>query len=430
MMENRIFGWKIGRLLACCVLCLALCCTVNWKVYASDYILADSDSRYLTAEDVAGLSLREINYAKNEIFARRGRKFNSVELQTYFNSKSWYTGLYEPADFDENYMANILNDYEKVNAEFLAEAEHAIDPNGYSLDTTDYSAYIETETSIAIGEEESVADSSAENTAESAGQVKESGNVMMADEGACSSFGNSSDNVLGSSLMRGEISTITFLDSLSDMPSDAWDVSAERNGAVMAWAIQSDNTEETMYDLYIAGEGGVDANPYCGGLFSSYKNLISIDFNNSFYTGNSTDMNWMFNNCSGLTTLDLSSFDTSQVTDMNSMFYRCSGLTTLDLSNFDTSQVTDMEGMFTHCVGLTTLDVSSFDTSQVTDMSGMFYDCSGLTALDVSGFDTSQVKYMSYLFYDCSSLTSLDLSGFDMSQANTDRMFTGTIWED
>lgn len=97
------------------------------------YILPESDSRYMTDADVENLSLKEINYAKNEIYARHGRKFDSVELQNYFNSKSWYDEKYEPEDFDKNH-AGELNDYEKTNAEFLSEKEFSINPDGYKLD--------------------------------------------------------------------------------------------------------------------------------------------------------------------------------------------------------------------------------------------------------------------------------------------------------
>lgn len=98
------------------------------------YILPESNTRYLTEKDIEGLSLREINYAKNEIYARHGRKFKSQELQTYFNSKSWYEGKYDPTDFDKNYSSSVLNTYEKKNAEFLSEKEFAIDSKGYQLD--------------------------------------------------------------------------------------------------------------------------------------------------------------------------------------------------------------------------------------------------------------------------------------------------------
>lgn len=103
---------------------------------SSGYIIPDSDQRYLTESDVAGFSIKEINYAKNEIFARRGRKFLSVELQNYFNEKDWYNGIYEPQDFDANYAAVVMNDYEKVNADFLSDAEYSMDPNGYQLDSS------------------------------------------------------------------------------------------------------------------------------------------------------------------------------------------------------------------------------------------------------------------------------------------------------
>lgn len=100
---------------------------------SGDYIFPDSASRYLTDADVEGLTIQEINYGKNEIYARHGRRFKSQELMDYFESKSWYQGLYDPDDFDANY-AGSLNDYEKWNAEFLSEKEHELDSQGYIED--------------------------------------------------------------------------------------------------------------------------------------------------------------------------------------------------------------------------------------------------------------------------------------------------------
>lgn len=97
-----------------------------------DYILPQSSERYLGYDDVAELSLRELNYAKNEIYARAGRIFKSQELIDYFNSKDWYNGIYDPAEFDADIDA-YFNEYEKVNAEFLNKVEHEMDPDGYQL---------------------------------------------------------------------------------------------------------------------------------------------------------------------------------------------------------------------------------------------------------------------------------------------------------
>ena len=99
-----------------------------------DYILPASNTKLLTSSDIAGLSLKELNYAKNEIYARHGRKFDSNELRTYFESKSWYEGKYSAADFDTNYSARILSETERKNAEFLKNAEYAMSGGGYQLD--------------------------------------------------------------------------------------------------------------------------------------------------------------------------------------------------------------------------------------------------------------------------------------------------------
>ena len=99
-------------------------------VAGGDYILPESNSKYLTDADVSGLTLQQLNYAKNEIYARHGRKFDSKELQNYFGSKSWYNGTVNAADFKET----VFNEYEKKNAEFLRQKEFAMHDGGYQLD--------------------------------------------------------------------------------------------------------------------------------------------------------------------------------------------------------------------------------------------------------------------------------------------------------
>ncbi|MCI8538872.1 MAG: YARHG domain-containing protein [Oscillospiraceae bacterium] len=86
---------------------------------STDYIIPDSNWRVLTDADVAGMTAQEVNYAKNEIYARHGRRFVSEELQAYFDSKSWYLGTVEPEDFTEG----MLSEVEKQNATFLASVE-------------------------------------------------------------------------------------------------------------------------------------------------------------------------------------------------------------------------------------------------------------------------------------------------------------------
>ncbi|MGL9971277.1 hypothetical protein IGI80_002205 [Enterococcus sp. DIV1420a] len=54
----------------------------------------------------------------------------------------------------------------------------------------------------------------------------------------------------------------------------------------------------------------------------------------------------MFQNCTSLTSLNVTSFDTSKVEDMTNMFRNCKSLTSLDLSSFNMMNVTDMTNIF------------------------------------------------------------------------------------
>lgn len=166
------------------------------------------------------------------------------------------------------------------------------------------------------------------------------------------------------------IRTVTFLDTLADMPSDAWDVSEAKNGSVMAWV-----TEKS--DLYIAGEGGVTASS-CNRMFGGYKNAVSIDFGGCFYTDLTDRITEMFVYCESLETLDLSGWDTSSVETMKCMFEDCFKLQSVDVSHFDTSKVASFINTFAYCKDLRSIDLSSWDTSSARSMEGMFRNCESL----------------------------------------------------
>lgn len=73
---------------------------INCYVNEEDYILADSSSRELRAEELQGMDYNDLQMAINEIYARHHRKFVMDGVQSYFNSKSWYSGTIEASDFD------------------------------------------------------------------------------------------------------------------------------------------------------------------------------------------------------------------------------------------------------------------------------------------------------------------------------------------
>ncbi len=98
-------------------------------ISGKDYIFPDSDSRYLTDEDLAGYSSDQLELAKNEIYARHGRKFVTQRIADYFNSKSWYKGTEDPETFDNN-QGDIFNEYEVANISKIADTEKLLRSQG------------------------------------------------------------------------------------------------------------------------------------------------------------------------------------------------------------------------------------------------------------------------------------------------------------
>lgn len=89
------------------------------EALSGDYILPQSSTQLLTESDLSGLSANDLMLARNEIYARHGRKFIDTQIQAYFNSKSWYHGTVEAADFD----ASVLSSIERTNISFISAHE-------------------------------------------------------------------------------------------------------------------------------------------------------------------------------------------------------------------------------------------------------------------------------------------------------------------
>jgi hypothetical protein len=81
-----------------------------------DFVFPDSDTRLLTSDDVRGHTKDEIRIARNEIFARRGRYFNSPDLAAWFSRFAWYA---------PNTWNPRLNAIEAANVAFLERAENS-----------------------------------------------------------------------------------------------------------------------------------------------------------------------------------------------------------------------------------------------------------------------------------------------------------------
>lgn len=91
----------------------------------SEFILPESNLRYMTYNDLKGIDATNLRIAKNEIYARHGRMFQSEDLSQYFNSKSWYSGTVSPDSFSDR----VFNDFESGNISMIQYFQDGI-PNG------------------------------------------------------------------------------------------------------------------------------------------------------------------------------------------------------------------------------------------------------------------------------------------------------------
>ena len=122
---------------------------LSLESHEGEYVLPDSSVRRYSRSEISGLSSWELKVARNEIYARHGRQFDSEDLRNYFAGCSWYEGRTPPSKFDEG----LLNDIEKQNIELIASVENGGSKatpkyaTGYVLSDSDTHRYTRSELS-------------------------------------------------------------------------------------------------------------------------------------------------------------------------------------------------------------------------------------------------------------------------------------------
>ncbi|MBI3677952.1 MAG: YARHG domain-containing protein [Proteobacteria bacterium] len=81
----------------------------------SDFLIPDSDAHRLTRADLVNLSPSDLRIARNEIYARRGRYFQSADLKARFEKFSWY----QPYTWNPG-----LNPIERANVDLIQSMEN------------------------------------------------------------------------------------------------------------------------------------------------------------------------------------------------------------------------------------------------------------------------------------------------------------------
>ncbi len=84
-----------------------------------EFVFPNSSDSLLQEADLWNLSASQLRIARNEIYARHGRRFADEELRRYFNQCSWYEGTIDPKDF----MEDVLNETERFNIRLIHEQQ-------------------------------------------------------------------------------------------------------------------------------------------------------------------------------------------------------------------------------------------------------------------------------------------------------------------
>lgn len=84
-----------------------------------EFVFPMSHTILLKDDDLLNCSDNELSIARNEIYARHGRRFKDFRLSNYFDSCSWYRGTVSPDEFDEA----VLSQVEKDNILAIKRAE-------------------------------------------------------------------------------------------------------------------------------------------------------------------------------------------------------------------------------------------------------------------------------------------------------------------
>ena len=130
-------------------------------------------------------------------------------------------------------------------------------------------------------------------------------------------------------------------------------------------------------------------------------------------TGN-TAFGMAFRNCTGITSVDLSSLKSAGQQSFNNAFYGCTGITSGDLSSLEAVNSYSFSQTFMSCTGITSVDLSSLINISAAGsycFSGTFTDCTGITSVDLSSLIFARGgSCLRTMFSGCTNLTSANLS--------------------
>ena len=125
-----------------------------------------------------------------------------------------------------------------------------------------------------------------------------------------------------------------------------------------------------------------------------------------------TDLANLFNGCSNLIAVNLTTWDVSNVINMNNMFYSCESLIKLDMSSWDVQSLSQANNMFSFCKKLKSLNLFKWRSKNASlYLNEFLYGCEELEELNISYWRITEGFSLTNVFYNNKKLKHIGMVG-------------------
>ena len=249
------------------------------------------------------------------------------------------------------------------------------------------------------------------------------GQISGGSSAAALDFGSINYAYATTSLKKGLDASVAYLNNWTgdNFPADSELMFMPKFEIVDSKPVRLEYVGNTFPKLLIFPDIDFKHKDINGLQFFSNSKAISIHLKNINFTGS---LDSLFYECNNLVDITYSGLTIdSNVTNASSCFWNCSQLTAVpDLFNGAQTGLTTLTYMFFQCYGMTTIDLSSWKFGQVTNMKNMFRSCNNTITIDITGIDTSKMtstSNMDSIFEYCSKLIrvrgAIDLIGMNLT---------------
>lgn len=153
-----------------------------------------------------------------------------------------------------------------------------------------------------------------------------------------------------------------------------------------------------------------------GQLFSGFGSIKHIDIK-KLNMDMILNISNMFSYMKELTDIDVGGLITTGVLDASALFAGDTALTEIEnLNQLDTSTFITIASMFEGCSNLSHVAVSSWNTQYVKDFSKVFQNCSSLESIDLSNWHIKDANVIG-MFWNCNALNQVTIPNVIMKNA-------------